>query len=260
VASANAETGPEQYSPDAPKIKHPTRAEREAARIKFDGAIGNLDGVTDTERFAYKEIFDAEGDILTDEKTGASSGITRKTLREAQKKVPELAGLKDPTDLTINQRAAFYRWYFDDALKGVGGHAALDEVGGKDTAAAVADTLFRHGQDVGSRAVQEAVNDVIDKLPEERRRELGLDHVDVDGVIGSRTFSAIQTIVGNGSDAGFRHALSLRRLEPAVQDKVNEAEQEKGRTLTPEEIRHGNFSPDRGDIERFRHFRFEGSP
>ncbi len=66
--------------------------------------------------------------------------------------------------------------------------------------------------------------------------------------------------VGGGYGAEFRDALSLRRFEPAVQDKVNEAKREKGRALTPEEIRHGDFSPDQGDIARFRHFRFEGAP
>ena len=89
------------------------------------------------------------------------SGITIGTLRDAMAGVPGLEGIATPNLLTLPQRAAIYREYFDRALRTVGGHKALEAVGNPFAASALADTLFRFGTGGGTKLIQQALNRVI---------------------------------------------------------------------------------------------------
>lgn len=130
--------------------------------------------------FAYANVFAAEGGVLKDPKGTASSGITTPTLRQAQAAAPSGSSLKNvkvPSDLTFDQRVQVYDYYFDKALARVGGAIALDGIPDKQVAAAVADTLFRHGPEGGTFLLEQAINTVrwsvglpsvdMSKLPEE---------------------------------------------------------------------------------------------
>jgi len=113
--------------------------------------------------FAYANTFAAEGGVRKDPEGVASSGITGHLLSDARGAAPPGSPLKSvraPVDLTPDQRVQVYDYYFDNALASVGGAIALDEIPDKQVAAAVADTLFRHGPTGGTLIVQQAINTV----------------------------------------------------------------------------------------------------
>lgn len=111
---------------------------------EFAKAIDKLPGATETEKFAYMMIFGVEGMMKVDD-DGTSSGIKPSTLNDYIDSGKFVLGkdriIKGPVDLTIEERAEFYRVHFDENL--LGGHNALNKLGDKETAAAVADVVFQ---------------------------------------------------------------------------------------------------------------------
>ncbi|MEW5994121.1 MAG: hypothetical protein AB1744_06970, partial [Candidatus Zixiibacteriota bacterium] len=93
---------------------------------------------SDAERFAYGQIFAAEGGVAKDPTSSASGGILQATLDDARKRVPGLEGANTPSDLTLDQRAAVMRDYFDQSLRTAGGSKALENIGDRNSAAALA--------------------------------------------------------------------------------------------------------------------------
>lgn len=101
---------------------------------------------------------------------------------------------KRPNQLSIPERAAVYRHYFDDVLASTArstgaasGSRVLDKVGNAGAAAALDDTLFRHGRAGGARLIQRAVNSTA-----------GAGTVTEDGKMGPATFEAFRRLVQDG--------------------------------------------------------------
>jgi lysozyme family protein len=214
---------------------------------KFTGAVGNLAGATATETRIYQEIFAAEGGVDV-APNGASSGITRTTLDDTIRRgefgaVPQ--GTR-PDQLTIDQRAAFYRAYFDDVLGAAAaalstgrgpqgptlkGHDLLNEISNPFAAAAIADALFHHGRGAGTRVIQQAIKDVNPTDP-----------IGIDGKIGPKTFEALLATVSDPAKmAPLLDALAIRRAQ----------------LLQHEASRQRRQSAAAGDLARVKHFRFE---
>ena len=214
---------------------------------RFTGAVGNLAGATATETRIYQEIFAAEGGVDV-APNGASSGITRTTLNDTidRRRFGAVPRGTRPDQLTIDQRAAFYRAYFDDVLgeTAVGlakqrninpgtveGHDLLNEVSNPFAAAAIADALFHHGRGAGTRVIQQAIVDV---------RPGSLK--DIDGRMGPKTFEALQRIVADPNMMPLLlNALATRRAE-----------------LLRREARRRGQSAAGGDLNRVEHFRSSG--
>jgi len=163
---------------------------------------------TGTQSFAYGETFAGEGGIAK-AKNGRVAGIGEKLLdgaRRARDKdgnllFPDLAHVRTPSDLTVEQVAAIYRFQTDQNFDTVGGSAALDKVGDPYAAAALNDTLFRPGAAGGARTVQQAINEV-----------LGSGSVPEDGQMGPATLDAYARLAQNpDTRAELLDALARRR-------------------------------------------------
>jgi hypothetical protein len=171
-----------------PEWKKDTLGAQGDAWKNFNNAIGKLSGVSDNERFVYGQIFAAEGGNAVDPSSGASSGITKQTLEDARNAgaVPGLDKVKSPGDLNADQRAGIMRWYFDKTMEKAGGSAALDKIGDKLAAGALADSLYRHGSNGGTKLIQRAINQVN-----------GNSDLKVDGGMGNDTLNAYNKLVTN---------------------------------------------------------------
>ena len=149
----------------------------------FNEAVADLDGLTEAEEFALPLLFAAEGGTRNDP-GGASSGITEETLARARARggVDGIEDVGRPADLSVAERAAVMRDYFDDVLHTVDGGAALDDIGNRQAAAAFADVLYREGRRGGTRIIQRAIN------------EVRPDRVVVDGRMGPQTLDAYRDL------------------------------------------------------------------
>jgi peptidoglycan hydrolase-like protein with peptidoglycan-binding domain len=164
---------------------------------------------------AYGEIFAAEGGDRKDPSSSAASGITQGTLDELAGK-GFVQGIKPgtpPRQLSLEQRAAVYRGYFGFALSAVGGSAALSRIGNADAAAALADTLFRHGRTGGASIIQKAINGV----------STNTNKVKVAGPVGKETLDAYARLA---VDPATRRALldQLAQQRTAAVPKGQETE------------------------------------
>ena len=119
-----------------------------------------MPGVSPSELFAYGQIYAAEGGNTKDPLGSASSGILQKTLDSARGRMPGLLGVKTPSNLTPDQRAAIYRDYINQALARVGGYQALSGIGNDYAAAVLADVLYRDGTTGGANIVRAAINQI----------------------------------------------------------------------------------------------------
>ncbi|CCG42730.1 hypothetical protein [Magnetospirillum molischianum] len=171
-----------------PDWKKDTFKSQPGAWVGFNTSVGKLPGAGDNEKFVYGQIYAAEGGNAVDPASGASSGITRQTLIDAQNAgaVPGLDKVRQPKDLTADQRAGIMRWYFDNSLRKVGGSAALETVGDPQTAAALADTLYRHGSTGGANLIRAAISGVD-----------GNADIQKSGSVDSATFSAVTKLAAN---------------------------------------------------------------
>lgn len=158
----------------------------------FNTAVAGLPGIGDAEAFSYGEIFAAEGGIAVDRdsRRKTSSGITIRTLTDAMKGVPGLKGTATPNLLTLPQRAAVYRDYFERGLRTVGGYKALEAVGNPFATSALADTLFRFGVGGGTKLIQQALDQVMPGV------------VGADGHMGPGTFGVFREFVSAPTTRG----------------------------------------------------------
>ncbi|TAN65370.1 MAG: hypothetical protein EPN20_07665 [Magnetospirillum sp.] len=175
---------------DVPAWKASVFAGQPGAWQGFNTAVTGLPEPGDAEAFSYGEIFAAEGGVAVDRKTFASSGIMPATLDALRGRIPGLGGGIAPANLTYGQRAAFYRAYFDDALRSVGGHRALEAAGNPFAASALADTLFRFGASGGTRLLQSAMDKV---MP---------GGVGIDGRMGPGTFGVFREFASDPARRG----------------------------------------------------------
>lgn len=141
---------------------------------RFNDLVAERPGSNGTEQVIYPLIFAWEGGFA-EGKNGAYGGITRSLLELAQapgkiasaeKTVPGIGDVENPSDLSKEQVVRLYRWYFDDTLQHVGGHTALEDVGNPYAATALADTLFNLGAKDATPMIIQAINDT--------RRDMGL--------------------------------------------------------------------------------------
>lgn len=124
---------------------------------------------------AMGEIFAAEGGLARDPDSSAFGGITQGTLEDIKKREPGLKDVTRPEQLdTPEKMAAAYRGYLKFTMDRYGGPEMLDTLDQPETAAAVADTLFRHGYGDGHAILKQGAANVMDKMAPEDRRTLGL--------------------------------------------------------------------------------------
>lgn len=128
----------------------------------FRGKVQSLPDTGTDGKFALVEVFGQEGGVPKDGGSTASAGILQRTLNNAKDAgVPGLERTTTPDKLTNEQRAAVMRYKLDrEELSHVGGIKALERIGDNQAAAALADTLYRHGGVDGPRLLQQAINDV----------------------------------------------------------------------------------------------------
>lgn len=112
----------------------------------FNRALDKNPNLSDQERDLYADIFAWEGGTKKDPRSSASSGILQDTLDRARAGLPELANVKTPSDLDLDQRVAVYKHYFTDVLPTKDGMDVLNDIKNKKAAGALADTIFRHGR------------------------------------------------------------------------------------------------------------------
>src|SRR5258705_13124965 len=106
--------------------------------------------------------------------------------------------------------------YADDALRNVGGGAALAEIGDPKTAIQVFDVLYQHGRGGGARVLQDAVNNVIAGLPDAERNRLSLSPIVVKDpksprAFGPQTLERISRLVESGYGKELRGAIADAR-------------------------------------------------
>ncbi|BAE53059.1 hypothetical protein amb4255 [Paramagnetospirillum magneticum AMB-1] len=128
----------------------------------FRGKAQSLPNTGEAGKFALVEIFGQEGGVPKDSTSSASAGILQETLDNAKDAgVPGLEKTTTPAKLSNEQRAAVMRYKLDqEELGHAGGIKALESFGDAQSAAAMADTLYRHGGVDGPKLLQGAINDV----------------------------------------------------------------------------------------------------
>ncbi|MDK9722314.1 MAG: hypothetical protein OEL53_14145 [Rhodospirillales bacterium] len=104
--------------------------------------------------------------------------------------MPGLENVKTPSDLTIDQRVAVMKDYFDRNMSTIGGAKALEAMPSPEAAAAFGDTIFRHGSGDGAKAVQLAINGV------------EKDKVSYDGRMGPETLKAFNELASDPKTRG----------------------------------------------------------
>lgn len=104
--------------------------------------------------------------------------------------MPGLENIKTPSDLTIDQRVAVMKDYFDRNMSTIGGAKALEAIPSPEAAAAFGDTIYRHGSGDGAKAIQLAIN-AVEK-----------DKVSYDGRMGPETLKTFNELASNPKTRG----------------------------------------------------------
>ncbi len=176
--------------------------------------------LTESEVAAFRTTFGLEGGMQYDPAAGGSgvpgrAGVTEEFLRDAQSRLGSTIE-PDANKLMIQQVAHAYKVYADDALRNVGGGAALAEIGDPKTAMQVFDVLYQHGRGGGARVLQDAVNTVIAGLPDAERSKLGLSPIVIKDpksprAFGPQTLERIGRLVESGYAKTLRRAIADER-------------------------------------------------
>lgn len=178
-----------------PASKRDLFARQENSWDRFDRGAHSIPGITPAERFAMSEMFGIEGGMGKDSRSGtaANGGITQATLDRAKELLrdPEIAKVKAPKDLTPEQSAKVMHTYLADVLRTSGGAQALESLGDREAAAALAHTLYHHGRGAGAEAIQQAINDV------HKAKGGKGDLVPEDGLMGPQTFEAYRRLAAD---------------------------------------------------------------
>jgi hypothetical protein len=156
----------------------------------FNRSLDDRHDLGENQKFTLAQIFAAEGGTAKDPAGSASSGILKDTLDDARKRVPGLENVKTPSDLTIDQRVAVMKDYFDRNMSTIGGAKALDVIPSPEAAAAFGDTIYRHGSGDGAKAIQRAI------------RLVAPERVEADGKMGPETLKAFNEMARDPKTRG----------------------------------------------------------
>ena len=197
VAWARAD-GQASSAPDAKKYEEPPIAPNklnwyaahpglDKTRTQFFQALVKA-GLPQTTINSLMAVLDQEGGLTKHGTGSAYGGITNKTLTDLIRsgRVPGVAPGTAPKSLTPEQVATAYNGFFDDVFRAKGGIAVLNQISDPDARAVLADSLFSHGPNVGTQAVQKGINAVTGG-------SLGTP----DGIPGSQTLGALETLTRN---------------------------------------------------------------
>ncbi|MBF0284882.1 MAG: hypothetical protein HQL51_10540 [Magnetococcales bacterium] len=126
----------------------------------FAAALDRLPGITEREKYVYMMIFGTEGELNVDKDIGTSSGITPSVLASIirQNKFKPDHPISGPKDMTLAERARYYRAIIDERLRSFGGHAIFSRLGDDKTAAAIADVMFQLSDGAAEWVFQEAMS------------------------------------------------------------------------------------------------------
>ncbi len=179
------------------------RAEPRIARLRT--ALARRRDLSTREQQIYARIAEEEGVDRKDPESTAFAGILRDTLRDAQRRNPSLRGFHGPSALTDDAIITVYKDYFDEIMQSVGGSRAIDEIDSDCAAAALMDTLFRHGRGDGATLLQQAIADTwFDAFPDSTPPLIASG-------FGPATFGAFHALVRSGYGAQLTRALANRR-------------------------------------------------
>ena len=218
-------------------------ATKEELLAQHDKAVAALD-MGQNGKFALTETTPWEGVTSTDGTTYA--GITQETLDAARDDISGLPAV--PGKMTMEQLAKVQQWYIDhEALKYVGGSAALENIPGQENAAAFLDTLYRHGPNKGFDRLEIATENIIANLPEGQAQWLGVKAVDPDTGTAERRRLILQNYANLCADPEYAKALrkelaNVRAAKGAVTHVEN------GKTVK---------SPLEGDRKRYQYFSYQ---
>jgi hypothetical protein len=246
-AANTAARAPKTNTPIPPKPAYKKDVVSDSTWRDWIGALAKA-GFSDTQRRVYQEIFAAEGGNTPDGER--VSGIGPKTIKDliAKKALPRTMSDLNPSDLTADQKVTVYRAYLENAFRHVTGkNTALDRIGDDQAAAALADTLFRHGGGKpGNRIVQNAINDVVP------------GRVAVDGVLGNDTLAAYGELAREpATKRALLDALADRRREALKDEAIEELKREAiNQGESPDRVDPKDARIDPGEIDRAEHFRF----
>jgi hypothetical protein len=189
----------------------------------FHDAVRRSGMRTEAEIEAARTTFGHEGGMTVDPSAGGPgnpgvAGMTLRTMTDARER--RLSGQLevDPSRLSVEDVAHWYDVYMDDALRNVGGSAALAEIRDRKLANAIFDTLFQHGPNRGALVVQRGVNAVIDSLSDEVRDALGVAPIemtdpDAPRTVGPTTLGLIKRLVDAGYTGDLREAVATSRTK-----------------------------------------------
>jgi hypothetical protein len=168
--------------PDVPNVPDPkTEIVDKYNWHVFHESAAKQHGISERRRKIYGDIFAFEGGAKKHPESSAYGGILEGTLNglKSQGRLPNVPRDAAPKDLSTDTLPKVYDAYFDDALGPVGGSKALDDLPDERTAAATADTIFRHGPGKGTRAIQRSIN------------RTDPNRLATDGYMGPNTYKAI---------------------------------------------------------------------
>ena len=159
--------------------------------------------LSDVKKHVYGDIFSHEGGNQLDRTTGGNSGksgiltSTLLAIDDKEKEKLEELGISintKPVDLTMKQQLGVYELYFDEVFKSADknnglkrGSDFLDGIGNATVASAIADPIFREGQEAGTKFIQDAINRLSDASSNHKK-------IKADGIFGSQTYRALQEI------------------------------------------------------------------
>lgn len=198
-----------QVAPEPPAY----RAQVPAVRDQWGELRREADAYTPEKQHIYSRLFAAEGGVKSIDATG---GILPSTLADLRRRFgPDL------TVDTVGGLLKTYDRYFDDVLGSVANRensgltpsGLLDTLKDRDTAAPIADTLFRHGRGEGATLLQNALNAARGDLPMPEREVLNGAPLAVDGRMGPQTWGAIEELTRLGYGDALRHRLADLRTE-----------------------------------------------
>jgi len=186
--------------------------------------------LTESEAAAFRTTFGLEGGMQYDPEAGGPSdpgraGVTEGWLADARGRLSSPIDA-DARKLMIQQVAQAYKIYADDALKNAGGGKALAQVRDPKTAMQVFDVLLKHGRRGGAIVIQDALNGLISRLPDDEKAKLGLSPIVIKDPNGPRAFGTqsldrIVRLVDGGYAKKLRNAIADQRAikQPVDRDR-----------------------------------------
>lgn len=217
-----------QSRPSPPAKLHKITPE---ANNKFSKILDHLPGITQAEKGVYKSLFDWEGGDKVNPQNGSVGGILKRTLENLKERFKPSEESVKRGKLTLDDISKVYRAYFDDSLKNVGGHKALDELFKQSKESqfvtnAVADTIFQNGPAGGPTAIRLAILD----------KDADLDH---QKYMDKKAWEKLLYLARDPVD----HATLLNRISDGRKE------------VQYRNVNKGKGNIEEGLLERYRYFR-----